>query len=119
MLFRASLGTLRDHLDADDPVLVGRVFASHGVQHLAIRTAEGHANQAVWCRDQAEILAIRTDHLHAGIAGHVQAARCIEGTAIAVAAAFQLPEFMLVGERAILLHIELRHRRVTLPLESA
>src|SRR5450631_2513667 len=104
ILFRAAFGTLRDHLDADDLVLIRRVFAGHGVQRLSIRAAESHANKAVRCRDQSEILAILSNHLHAGIGGHVKASGGIEGAAIAVSTAFELRELALVGERPILLH---------------
>src|ERR1700681_1221920 len=102
MLLAAAFRTLSDHLDRNDPVLILGIVPGHGVQHLSIRAAEGKANDAARCWDQAQILAVRSDHLYPGIGAHVQASCGVERAPIVISAALQLGELMLVGERAIL-----------------
>src|SRR5437870_9497685 len=97
MLLAAAFRSLCSHRERDDPVFVLSIVPGHRIKRLSVRAAESHADDAARRRYQAEILAVRSYHLNAGIRGHVEASPRIERAAVAVSAAFELRELALVG----------------------
>src|SRR5690348_7057563 len=98
-LLTAALRALREQGNGDDPILVFGVVPRDGVEGFAIGPAERDADHAARSGNDAKILAVGRDDLHAGVAGDVQASGGIERAAIATeSAAFQLGEFALIGQ---------------------
>jgi hypothetical protein len=84
-LLGAALVALRDRRNGDDPVLIQRAIAGHGVERLFVRTAEGQADNVPRSWDQAQNLAIRADHLDPGIGAYIDVPGGVAGATVASA----------------------------------
>src|ERR1700691_1365513 len=116
-LFRPAFVTLRDHLNhvhlrGVRNLLPVRIFRAprEDKQRLLVAAAESDADNRPRRRYQAKPRPVGTDHLHARIGAHLEAAFGVDGAAVASRFRLQLREVALVGERSIRLYIE-RHDR--------
>src|SRR5690349_12830020 len=88
VLLASAFRTGGEKRDAFDPDLSLAVHDScgHRVERLALRAADGHADQIARRRDVAKVFAILVEHLHAVRGGDVETAVGIEAAAVTTAA---------------------------------
>src|SRR6476646_9358002 len=79
------------------PVGILSSAADH-VKDFLVGTRKCRADDGTGSRNQAKVLPLRTQHLHAGGRGDVETPLGIDSHAVAVAPAFEPPEVATVGD---------------------
>src|SRR4030095_16551832 len=109
-------GEQRNAFDPDLPLAV-HIRRGHGVQGLALRSADRHADEVARCRNIAKMLATLVEDLDAVGRRHVQTAVSIEATAVSAGALplceprpVEIRELALIRELTIRTDVEDRER---------
>src|SRR5262249_26338879 len=102
----------RDALDPDFSLAV-HIRCGHGVQGLALRSADGHTDKVARCRNIAKMFALFVEDLYTVGRRNVKTAIGIEATAVTAGALplcetcpVEIGELSLVTELTIRAHLE-------------